>query len=304
MNKIFTALRNPKATFIMLFSTKYTKFLKDEIFLHKKFFLIMGKKLDLKNPKTYNEKLQWLKLYDRKPEYTTMVDKYEVRRYIANTIGEEYLIPLIGVWDKFDDIDFDKLPNQFVIKCTHDSGGVVICENKSELDIDLVRKKINKCLKRNYYYAHREWPYKNAKPRIIVEHYMVDESGNELKDYKFFCFNGEPKALHVITGRRVYDTRLDCFDMEFNHIPLSQEYKNAIKHIEKPSGFKEMIRLANILTRDIPHVRVDFYDINGQVYFGELTFHPFSGFEKIEPEEYDELFGSWLNLPENKLINH
>lgn len=255
----------------------------------------MGKKLDLKNPQTFNEKLQWLKLYDRNPEYTKMVDKYEVRKYIADKIGEEYLIPLLGVWDKFDDIDFSTLPDQFVLKCTHDSGGLVICKDKSKLDIEAARKKINKCLKRNFYKLTREWPYKNVKPRIIAEKLMVDESGTELKDYKIFCFNGDPKAMFIATDRP-HDTRFDFFDTEFNHLPFTNGHPNATKEIKRPKGLEEMVQLAEKLSQGMKQVRIDFYDINGKVYFGEITFFHWSGMVPFEPEEWDYKFGEWINI--------
>ena len=256
----------------------------------------MGKKLNLDVPVTYNEKLQWLKLYDRKPEYSKYVDKYTVRSYISETIGEQYLIPLLGVYDSVEEINWDSLPNKFVLKCTHGSGSNIICTDKDKLDIRTSKIKLNKLMKKSWYWFGREWLYKNVKPRIICEKYMVDESGTELKDYKFFCFDGEPKALFVATDRGI-DTRFDFFDLNFNHLPFMQHYKNSVKKIVKPIGFDEMIQLSKILSKDIPHVRVDFYDIYGSIYFGELTFFHFSGFEKFEPEEYDELFGSWLELP-------
>ena len=293
---LIKVFKNPKKIIEFAGYKQLLNWIDDKAYLKLMYYLIFDKKLNLNNSKTFNEKLQWLKLYDRNPLYTNLVDKYEVRKYIAQTIGEEYLIPLIGVWDKFDDIDFSTLPNQFVLKCTHDSGGLVICKNKSKLDIEVARKKINKCLRRNYYYSGREWPYKDVKPRIVCEKYMVDESGVELKDYKFFCFDGEPKALFVATDRGI-DTRFDYFDMDFNHLPFMQHYKNGVKKITKPKGFDKMVELAKKLSGSIPHVRVDFYDINGKVYFGELTFYHFSGFEKFEPEEYDEIFGKWIKLP-------
>lgn len=296
VKKILGVLKNPEKLAPYLGASGLLNWMPDDMFLKLIFRLKMGQKLDLKNPITYNEKLQWLKLYDRDPKYTNMVDKYEVRKYIADTIGEQYLFDLLGVWDKFDDIDFEQLPNQFVLKCTHDSGGLVICKDKSTLDISAARKKINKCLKRNYYYSCREWPYKMIKPRIICEKYMVDESGVELKDYKFFCFDGEPKAFFVATDRGI-DTRFDFFDMDFNHLPFMQHYKNGVKKIVKPPGFYEMVELSKKLSQGIPHVRVDFYDINGKVYFGELTFFHFSGMEKFEPAHFDKQFGDYLKLP-------
>lgn len=268
----------------------------DKLYLKLMFQRRINKKLNLDNPKSYNEKLQWLKLNDRNPEYIKMVDKYEVRKYISEKIGGDYLIPLIGLYENFDDIDFENLPNQFVIKCTHDSGGIIICKDKSTFSISDAKKKINNNLKKNYYYHGREWAYKYIEPRIIIEKYMVDESATQLKDYKFFCFNGEPKAMFVATDRGI-DTRFDFFDLDFNHLPFMQHYKNSDKLIRKPAGFEKMVELARVLSEGIPHVRVDFYDINGKIYFGELTFFHFSGFEKFEPEEYDYIFGSWLDLP-------
>lgn len=283
------------------FIKKLLKLLPDYIFLQIKYRYKFNKKLDLKKPQTFNEKLQWLKLYDRNPEYIKMVDKYEAKKYVANIIGEEYIIPTLGVYDKFEDINFATLPNQFVIKCTHDSGGLIICKDKTKLNIKEARKKINKSLKRNYFYTGREWPYKNVKPRIIAEQYMVDESGTELKDYKFFCFNGEPKLLFVAKDRP-YATKFNYYDMDFKKLPFKQHYKNFNDYIEKPKGFEKMIELSRKLSKDIPHVRVDFYDINGKVYFGELTFYHFSGFEKFEPEEWDRILGDMLKLPKEKKI--
>lgn len=257
----------------------------------------MGYKLDLNNPKTFNEKLQWIKLHNRDPLYTKLVDKYEVRGYVAETIGEEHLIPLLGVWDNVDDIDFNKLPDQFVLKCTHDSGGLIICRDKPKLDIKTAKKKIKSCLKFNYYWAWREWPYKNVRPRIIAEKYMVDESKTELKDYKLFCFNGIPKALFVATERGIHQTKADFFDTEFKHLPLKQGYPNNMqRQIIKPKGFGEMLFLAEKLTTNLVFCRVDFYDINGHVYFGELTLTHFSGLKPFEPKEWDYKFGDWINL--------
>ena len=255
----------------------------------------MKKKLNLDNPITYNEKLQWLKLYDRNPQYTKMVDKYEVKNYVKEVIGEEYIIPTLGVWEKFEDIDFDKLPNQFVLKCTHDSGGLVICKDKSKLDIEEVSKKINHCLKRNYYLNTREWPYKNVKPRIIAEKYMIDNSSNELKDYKFFCFDGEP----IVTDRGI-DTRSDFYDMNFEHLNIRTGHHNSEKEIKCPNGFEIMKELSRKLSKGLPQSRIDFYDINGRVYFGEITFFHWSGLTPFEPEEWDYTFGSWIKLHNNK----
>ncbi|MGG1687210.1 ATP-grasp fold amidoligase family protein [Pseudalkalibacillus sp. NRS-1564] len=295
-NKIISLLKRPQYLFLMLGHRGFFKWMNDETYLKIAYWCKMDKKLNLVNPTTYNEKLQWLKLNDTNPEYPSLVDKYEVRNFIKKTIGEDYLIPLYGVWDDVDEINFDKLPNQFVLKGTHDSGGLVICRDKNTLDIDKAKRKLRKSLKHNYYWGQREGIYKNIKPRIIAEKYMVDESKKELKDYKFFCFDGEVKAMFIATDRGI-DTRFDFFDLDFNHMPFMQRYPNAIKPIKKPKGFKEMIDLAMVLSKGIPHVRVDFYDINGKIYFGEMTFFHFSGWEKFEPSKYDELFGSWINPP-------
>lgn len=296
--KIRHLILNPIKIFSILRRRGFLRWMPDSLYLKLCFKEKIGRWPDLKNPRTFNEKIQWLKLHDRNPLYTQLVDKYEVRKYIAETIGEKYLIPLLGVWDSFDEIDFDKLPNQFVLKCTHDSGGLVICKDKSKLDIEAAKKKINQCLQRNYYYTWREWPYKNVKPRIIAEEYMEDEPGKGLKDYKFFCFNGAVKALFVATDREIHQTKFDFFDPEFNHLPMKQHYpNNEEREIKRPAGFEEMKLLASKLTSKFPHCRADFYDMGGKVYFGELTFSHFSGFEPMEPMEWDDKFGHWLTLP-------
>lgn len=297
LNKIKEAFRNPKkvATYLLC---RIAPILPDKLFLECLFRLRMGYKLNLDNPKTFNEKLQWLKLYNRKPEYTQMVDKYAAKKYVANIIGEEYIIPTIGIWDRVEDIDFDQLPNQFVLKCTHDSGGIVICSDKSKLDICAAKRKLKKALKRDFYAQNREWPYKNVKHRIIGEEYMVDESGYELKDYKWFCFDGDPKALFIATDRGVEgeETKFDFFDADFNHLPFTNGHPNSPRPVLKPRGFEKMKELAAKLSQGHPHLRVDFYDINGKIYFGELTFYHWSGTTPFDPKEWDYKFGSWINL--------
>ena len=272
----------------------------DEEYLKRMFKAIFGYELDLNNPQTYNEKLQWLKLYDRNPIYTTMVDKYAVKEYVASIIGEEYIIPTLGVWDKFEDIDFDKLPKQFVLKCTHDSGGLVICKDIKNLDFEMAKEKINKSLSRNFYYIGREWPYKNVKPKIIAEKYMEDKTTAELRDYKFFCFDGVAKALFIASDRQTdgEETKFDFYDMKFNHLDFTNGHPNAIEEIDKLATFDEMRKLAEKLSQNIPHVRVDFYEVNGKTYFGELTFSHWSGFVPFNPQEWDFTFGSWIKLPE------
>ena len=256
------------------------------------------KTLDLEHPRTFSEKLQWIKLYDHNELYTKVVDKYAVKEYIASQIGEDYIIPTIGLWSDFDEIDFEKLPQSFVLKCTHDSGGLVICKDKSNLNIKKARKKIVKSLNRNFFLLGREWPYKNVKPQIIAEPYISDSNG-ELNDYKFFCFNGQPKMLFIASDRGV-DTRFDFFDMDFNHLPFEQGHPNSTKALKKPDGFDQMKKLAMKLSEGFPEVRVDFYNVDGKIYFGELTLFHFSGFVPFEPEEWDEKMGSWIELPEKK----
>lgn len=276
----------------------FLDFLPDEPFLKLRYRIEMGKKLNLKNPQTFNEKLQWLKLYDRKPEYTKMVDKYEVRKYIAEKIGEEYLIPLLGVWDSFDEIDFDKLPNQFVLKCTHDSGGLVICKDKSQLDIAAAKKKIEKCLKRNFYYITREWPYKNVKPRIIAEKYMVTEDGQEIKDFKVHNFNGKPEFILVCDGRFSPEGLTeDFYDTSWKHMNISRlDIPNKQEHHPKPQTLEKMIELSESLAKSIPFVRTDFYEVSDKIYFGEITFFPASGLKGFVPMEWDYKWGKLIKL--------
>ncbi|WP_313344617.1 ATP-grasp fold amidoligase family protein [Lacrimispora sp.] len=271
--------------------------LPDKIYLKILFRAHLNKKLDLKNPKTFNEKLQWLKLYDHNPIYTTMVDKYEVKRYVAKLLGEEYVIPTLGVWNHFDEIDFDILPDQFVLKCTHDSGGLVICKDKSKFDKASAKKKIEKSLKTNYYWSGREWPYKNVKPRIIAEKYMEDSDSQELTDYKIFTFDSIVKALFIVSGRQEGETKADYFDAEFNHLDFTWGYPNADICPTKPKTFDFMVNAAEKLAKDTSELRVDFYEVNGKAYFGELTFFDGSGFDEFNPGVWDEKFGTWIKLP-------
>lgn len=276
----------------------------DKEYLKRKFKAAMGKPLDLENPKMFSEKLQWLKLYDRRPEYTQMVDKYLVREHIAKTIGEEYLIPLLGVWEDPNQIDFASLPEKFVLKCNHNSGkGMCICKDKSKLDIAKVKEELRKGLQQDYYLRGREWPYKDVPRRIVAEQYMEDDRTQELPDYKFFCFNGQVKALFIATERNnpAGETKFDFFDDQFNHLPFINGHPNAAIPPEKPQMFEKMKELAGVLSKEIPHVRVDFYEVNGKIYFGELTFSHWSGMMPFEPEEWDYRFGEWIKIPERIL---
>lgn len=261
----------------------------------------LGYKVDFEQPRTVNEKLQWLKLHDRKALYTQLVDKYEVRKFVAEKIGDEHLIPLLGgPWDSVDEIDFDALPSQFVLKTTHDCGGIVICTDKESFDIESAKAKLSKHLKRKYYCGNREWPYKNVKPRIIAEQYMSDDFGNGLRDYKFFCFNGEPKFMLVATDRFSKDTetKFTYFDMDFKRLPFQHAGPSDNRELPKPASFDEMKELSKKLSSGIPHVRADLYEVNGKVFFGELTFFDSSGIKSYDPPEWDEIIGSWLELPD------
>ena len=254
--------------------------LSDEQFLKCQYYLHMGKKLNLSNPQTYNEKLQWLKLYNRRPEYTMMVDKYSVKDFVMGIIGEEYIIPTLGVWDRLDDIDFDTLPKKFVLKTTHGGGntGVVVCKDKDNFDYGAAKDKLNKSLNTCIYDTIREWPYKNVK-------------------YKFFCFDGKVKALFVGTERGSGDVKFDYYDADFNHLNLIQFHPMSEHPLPKPQNFELMKELASKLSKGIPHVRVDLYECNGHVYFGELTFYHHGGIVPFHPESWDYTFGSWITLP-------
>ena len=271
-------------------------FLPDKLYISLKYFYRFHKFPDLKDPKTYNEKLQWMKLNDHNELYHTLADKYEVKKYVEKLIGSEYIIKTLGVYDSFDEIDFDKLPDRFVLKCTHDSGGLVICKDKSSLDIENSRKIIESSLKTNYFYHSREWAYKDLKPRIIAEEY-IETSKGDLPDYKFFCFDGKARALYVATGRHTKEgVCFDFFDENFNHLPFYNSHPNTKHKIDKPAGFDKMKELAELLSAGMPHVRVDLYDIDGKIYFGEYTFYHMSGFQPFKPEEWDYTFGSWIDL--------
>jgi hypothetical protein len=293
--------RYPRILISILHKTAFL-FTNDKLYLQLLYRVSLGKILNLDNPETYNEKLQWLKLFDRRPEYTTMVDKYAVKDYVANIIGDEYIIPTLGVWDRVEDIDFNSLPQQFVLKVTHDSGGLVICKDKSKLNIKKAKQKLSKALLKDYYIPSREWPYKDVPHRIIAEKYMEDETG-ELRDLKFFCFDGKVNAMFIATDRSNpnEETKFDFFDENFNHLPFTNGHPNSNKTIEKPKNFELMKELGSKLSKGIPHARIDFYDINGKIYFGEITFFHWSGLKPFVPNEWDYIFGSWIELPSKNI---
>lgn len=270
----------------------------DKLYLSCHYYYWVGEKLRWSHPQKFNEKLQWLKLYNRNPLYTTLVDKVEVKKYVSKIIGDKYVIPTLATFDKVEEIEWAKLPNQFVIKCNHDSFSYVICRDKQKLDISSATKRLGNALKKDHYRMAREWPYKNVKRKILVEKYIEDPSG-DLKDYKFFCFNGKVKAMFVATDRQndEVETRFDFFDENYNHFPMISEHPNAEVVPKKPDNFDLMKNLAEKLSKDIPFVRVDFYDTQGKVLFGEFTMFHHGGTATFTPEKFEYIFGDWIKLP-------
>ena len=301
LQKIKKGINNPELIVSEINRRGLLRFLSDEQWVRFMYKIKFGKKLNLENPQTFNEKLSWIKVKYYNPLYTKLADKYEARRYIADKIGEEYLIPLLGVYDSFDEIDFDKLPDQFVIKCNHDSGGIVICKDKSKLDIKQARKKIERCLKRNYYKRSREWVYRDIKPRILIEKYMENKNKSGLIDFKFFCFDGTPKFLYVSEGLENHSTaKISFLSMDFRLESFHRkDFKpfNDISEVFKPVNYDKMVELARELSVNFPFIRIDFYEIKGNIYFSEFTFFPCSGMLPFEPEEWDKIIGCWLKLP-------
>lgn len=278
----------------------YLRFVSDRKWIEYRFFQTFDRKLDLDRPSSFNEKLQWLKLNYKNPMCTLMVDKITAKDYVAEHIGDDIeIIPTLGVWDSFDEIEWNSLPEQFVLKCNHDSGGLVICRDKSHLDKEAAKRKINKCLKKNYFWHGREWVYKDTKPRILAEKYMENEGQPEISDYKFYCFDGEVKCLYVSTGMENHHTaRVGFFDTEFKPMPFKRtDYETYEKVPEIPTTFEKMKELAARLSKGFPFLRVDLYEIDGKVYFSELTFIPCSGWMTFEPEAWDFKMGEWLTLP-------
>lgn len=273
-----------------------THILPAKTYLSLKYRVIFKKKMSWSNPSTFNEKLQWSKIYGPGKEYAQYVDKVLVKRYVAETIGEEYVIPTFGVWCTEKDVDVDSLPEQFVLKCNHNSGCVVICRDKSEFDLTEAQKILRRALKNNYYLMGKEKPYKYVERRVFAEKFMQDNVHNEIRDYKFFCFDGHPQML-LIASNRVDELKLDYFDMNFNHLNLRQGYGNAVQPLEKPESFELMKTLVSKLSSGFPQVRVDMYEINEKVYFGEMTFFHFNGFMPFEPASWDDRLGAMLTLP-------
>lgn len=309
MSKILTFVKHPVVSIKCKISdykqNKIKYYLKPENFeklsdkkaIKVRYYLNFGKYPNLKHPKTFNEKLQWLKLYNRKPEYTKLVDKYEVKKIVADIIGEEYIIPTLGVWNSADEIDFDSLPDKFVLKCTHDSASVIICKDKSKFDVTDAKERLDACLKKNLYIWGREWPYKDVKPRIIAEEFLDDASGN-LNDYKFFCFNGYVDCVMVCLDRQVNNTKYYFFDNQWNLKRINILGKKASQNFSLPKPFKidQMFDIARTLSKGIPFIRVDLYFTNEKIYFGELTFFPSCGYDANLLPETDKYFGELIKI--------
>lgn len=299
-SKIKSVIKNPWKLAIYFAHRGFLDKWSDERYLKTLFRAKFGYKLDLDNPKTFSEKLQWIKLHDHNQDYQKMVDKYDVKGYVSSIIGNEYVIPAYGVWDHFEDISFDELPEQFVLKCTHDSGGIVICHDKSKLDLNEAKRKINTSMNSNYYLQGREWPYKGMKHRIIAEQLLVDESGDELRDYKVMCFCGVPKLIEFHTGRYTDHQSQDFYDTEWKKTTISQgglqQFQTTNYVAPRPSTLDKMLELSSVLSKDIAHVRIDWYSVYGKLYFGEITFFDGSGLDPFDDPNDDLILGSWIDL--------
>lgn len=290
--QIFVAIYNN------IVHTGITNLLSDKAYLRLTYRIRFGKKLCLDYPETFNEKLQWLKLHDHNPNYIKMVDKINAKDYAASIIGKEYIIPTIGVYDYFDEIDFEDLPNQFVLKCNHDSGSVVICKDKEHFNKEKAKKKLEKGLKTDAFFWGREWPYKYVKRKIFAEKYMEDNKTEDLKDYKLMCFGGKVKCSFVVSERfSVEGLKVTFYDTDWKVMPFERHYPKSKDPIPKPTNYLKMVELAEKLAKDIPFVRVDFYEVEGKLYFGELTFYPGSGWEEFTPFEWDRILGNWISIP-------
>ena len=271
------------------------RFIPDRPYLKLEYRFLTGKKLNLDSPETYNEKLQYLKLYDRKPVYTRMADKLGMRDFVRERIGEDCTVPLLGVWDKPDDIDFDRLPESFVLKCNHDSKGLIICHNKELMDREQSVRILSKSMKRNMFWAAREWPYKNIRPKVFAEQLL-----EEITEYQVLCFNGKPRLMYLMSEDSDGHLTEDFFDTDFKPLDVSLGYGKTSDRIEKPSYLDRMVGYAAVLSEGCPHLRVDFIHADGHLYVGELTFFNDAGFAPVRPESWNEKMGKWIELPERQ----
>lgn len=292
-------MKNIKAAVLDRMWRILMRILPDKPYLKLRYLVVFKHRLNLENPQTLSEKIQWLKLYGCRPEYTMMVDKVLVKNYVRSVIGDEYVIPTLKVWSNPEDIDFESLPDKFVIKANHNSNGIFICRDKSSFDRNAAVEGLKKQLEQDYFLEGRETAYKGMEKKVFAETYMEDSRTGELRDYKFFCFDGEVKFLFIATGRQKYaEPYFDFFDADFNHLELRQGHPNAPVTPSRPVTFDLMKELAAKLSKGIPFVRVDFYEVDGKVYFGEMTFYHFNGFMPFVPGSWDKTFGQWLTLPD------
>lgn len=299
--KIIKHLKNPKQ-FLINRLIKNSKYIPVKIYLNILFKFFNGYKLNLNNPKTFLEKIQWLKIYDKNPEYTKMVDKIEVKNYVSEKIGKEYIIPTLKEYNTVDEIKLEELPSKFVMKCNHDSGKILLCNDKSTLEINKIKNDFKRLLNKDFYQISKEWPYKNVKRKILIEEYINDGEKSDLDDYKWYCFNGEPLYCQVIRDRRTNET-IDFYDKDWIHqefVGLNPKCDNGKKPAKKPENLSKHLEIARILSKDIPFIRVDLYEVNGKIYFGELTFYPNGGFGKFKPSIWDLKLGNLISLPNKK----
>lgn len=278
----------------------HPKWMSDKYYIRVLWKQIMGYPLDLKHPKTFNEKLQWMKLYDRNPEYTSLVDKLKVKGWVKDRIGEAHVIPTLAVYNSVDDINLDVLPNKFVLKCNHDSGGVIICSDKSSFDLKEAQAYLRKRMEHNFYWDYREWPYKDVERKVFAEAFIVDPNQvskgfQGLRDFKFFCFGGIPRLMYIANDRSETPTT-DFFDMNFEPQPLYMQDPKSPVQPSCPPHFEEMKRLASVLSDGFRQVRVDFYDTPEGVYFGEMTFFHSAGLSEVHPREWNLRMGEWIDL--------
>jgi len=300
LRKLKSVIKKPKLLLIkplMFLSPLFG----DKIYIKMLFPLKVGYKLNLKNPQSFNEKLQWLKLYYRDPLLPNLVDKYEYKEYVKKNVGEQFVIKTYGVWTSVEEIDFDNLPSQFVLKTTHDQGGIIVCRDKSNFDIVRAKKKLQKHLNRNLYYLFREWVYNNVQPRIIAEEYLEDISTEGLKDYKFYCFDGVPKLMYITCGKQKDINYIDFYDMDFNYIDIKRpKFKQFGNNHIKPKNWDLMIEFSKKMSQGQPHVRIDFYNVNDKLYFGEFTLFQGGGLMPFYPEKWDYMLGEYISLPKPK----